>query len=237
MAIEYRWADDQYDRLPALAADLVRRQVAVIAAFRPLGTGGQGGDHDNSDCLWDWHRPRPLGLVASLEPTGRQRHWRDSVGRGGSAEAAGNVARSLPSHCAGTLRSLINPTSPSVAETLSRDLAGGRRYTGTSAARLARQLRTRLRNGFRGHGATASRCPGNRQRSLLYRTERAARRADRPPFGTGSVRISPTAVAGGLIGFGSRLADAYRLAGVYAGRVLKGEKPADLPIQQSTRMS
>ena len=72
MAIEYRWAEGQYDRLPALAADLVRRQVSRDrhAGQHACGAGGQGGDHDHSDRVLRRRRPGALGLVASLNRPG-----------------------------------------------------------------------------------------------------------------------------------------------------------------------
>jgi putative ABC transport system substrate-binding protein len=233
VAIEYRWAQDRADRLPDLAADLVRRQVTMIAA------------HDTSSAIVakaatttipivfvSGGDPVKLGLVASLNRPG------------GNVTGVAFVTAELGAKLLGLLHELqpgavrvgvlVEPnfalTQPFVSDVQAAALSVGKQIevleapTGrdidTAFARLAQKPIDALLVG-----------PGplfNNRRVQLV-TLAAYHRVPAIYF------QREAAEAGGLMSYGTSLTDAYRQAGVYTGRILKGEKPGDLPVMQSTK--
>jgi putative ABC transport system substrate-binding protein len=235
VAIEYRWGESQSDRLPALAADLVRRQVTVIAA-----TGG--GDSARAakaatttmPVVFQTGRdPVDDGLVASLaRPSGNL-----------TGVTLFNVEL-VPKRLellhelvpkATVIAALINPTVATSAETQSRDLQA-------AATKLGLRLHVLHASSDRDLETSFASLVELRAGALLigannFFTSRSEQLADL------ALRHAMPAIygfrqfpaAGGLMSYGGSGSDAYRLTGVYVGRILKGEKPADLPVQQPTK--
>jgi putative tryptophan/tyrosine transport system substrate-binding protein len=234
VGIEYRWAEDQYDRLPALAADLVRRQVAVIFA-----TGGtvaalaaKAATTTIPIVFFTGGNPVQLGLVASLNRPG------------GNVTGATGYAAQLSSKQLELLHELVpkavmigvlaNPNTP-VAEPQIRELQAAANILG---------LRLHVLNvGSEGDANTAFANLVAQRANALFVTGDAFFLARREPNVALAARHAlPTMYArrefvasGGLISYTSSGLDAIRQGGVYAGRILKGEKPADLPVTQPTR--
>jgi putative ABC transport system substrate-binding protein len=235
VAIEYRWAEGQYDRLPELASDLVRRQVAIIVA-----TGGSvsamaakaitgtipivftsGGD------------PVRMGLVASINRPGGNV---TGVSLFTSALAAKRLAllhELVPT--ATVIAMLVNPTNPN-AEPDTKEVETAARTMGLQLIVLRASNESDLGKVF---GTMSQHKVGavivgadpffdNNARDRMVAL--AAHHAVPAIYDWRDV-----AVAGGLLSYGSNLADGYRLAGIYTGRILKGEKPADLPVLQPTK--
>ena len=236
MAIEYRWAEGQVDRLPALAAELVRRQVAVIAA-----TGGSSSALAAKAATTTIpivfgvaEDPVKLGLVASLaRPGGNVTGVNFFV-----VELAAKRLELLRELVPGAVRVavLVNPANAVNTEPVTE-----RRGRGCVRHRVAnpgpqRQQQPRDRCGLRNYCAQSGRRALRSGRSVLYQpaSSRLATLAARhaiPP----SIRTREYAEAGGLMSYGTNLTDAYRQVGVYTGRILKGAKPADLPVVQSSK--
>ena len=235
VAIEYRWAHGQYDRLPALAADLVDRRVALIAA-----TGGtvsalaakaatatipivftSGGDD-----------PVAAGLVASLNRPGGNATGltlATSVLVGKRLE----IARELVSgdFLIAFLVNPNNPTNASVTSAIQSTAVAYRQkveiFRATSDDDLDAAFAGAVRAGA--HALVVESDPFfDSQRVQMI--VRAARYAVPSVFGWREDVLS-----GGLMSYGPNLPDAYRQGGIYAGRILKGAKPADLPVQQPTK--
>jgi putative ABC transport system substrate-binding protein len=234
VAVEYRWARGQYDRLPALAADLVRQQVAVIA------TGGgavsaraaksatstipivfiTGGD------------PVKLGLVATLNRPGS-----NMTGISPFISVLGakrlELLREVVSSSS-VIAVLFNPNSPE-AETVASDVQTAARSVGQQIIVLT----------------AAAEDDFDRVFEIMVQHRAGALLVGTDPFFTSQLdrllglvaRHAIPAIydareyplAGGLMSYGSSIPDAYRQLGVYTGRILKGEKPADLPVQQPTK--
>jgi putative ABC transport system substrate-binding protein len=234
VAVEYLWAESQNDRLPALAADLVRRQVTVIVANGPAAVAAKVATTMVPIVFFSGGDPIERGLVASLNRPGGNLTGVSTL----SVEVAPKQLQALH-ECvptATTMALLINPTNPTLAETESRGVQA-------AAAALGLQLHVLHANTERdfntvfatlvqlGAGALVIGVDA----SFTSRMEELAALALRHGM-PAAYAFREFAVVGGLISYGSSDTDAFRLMGVYTGRILKGEKPADLPVQQSTKV-
>jgi len=230
--IEYRWAEGHYDRLPPLAADLVRRQVTVIAA-----TGGEPSPQvvkaatqtipivfmANGD-------PVAAGLVASLNRPGGNLTGVTIFGMMAAGKRLELLRQLMPK--AGTIAYLMNPDNPNreldnvqaAARSLGQQIlvlnADGGRAIDTAFATIAQQRVAAL--------LVASDPLFFDRRDQLIAL--AARQAIPAVY-----YLRAFCQAGGLLSYGNNLTDMYRQVGTYTGRILNGERPADLPVMQSTK--
>jgi putative tryptophan/tyrosine transport system substrate-binding protein len=231
--VEYRWAEGRYDRLPALAADLVRRRVAVIAANTAAAPAAKAATAAIPIVFVTASDPVAAGLVASLSRPGGNLTGAVLLGVEVGPKRLELLHELVPTATAMAL--LINSSNPN-AETQIRDMHAAARTLGLQLHILyasdERDFDTafatvvQLRVGALAIGADAFYVNRSEQLAAL------ALRHAMPAIFT----VREFVDAGGLMSYGVSLKDAFRLMGVYTGRILKDEKPADLPVQQSTKV-
>ena len=234
-AVEYRWAEGRNDRLPGLAADLVRRQVNVIAAVAvPAAAAAKAATTTIPTVFQVAVDPIEAGLVASLAgPRGNLTGVTTL-----SVELGPKRLELLHEVVPGATRLglLVNPTSPLVAEAVARDLTIAARSLGLEVEVMRASTERELEAAF------ATLAEDRVGAALIGPDAFFGSHVDQIAALTVRYRV-PTiyqsrefATAGGLISYGGNLREAYRLVGAYTGRILKGEKPSDLPVQQSTNI-
>jgi putative ABC transport system substrate-binding protein len=234
VAIEYRFAENQYDRLPALAADLVRRQVAVIAANGRAAQAAKEATATIPIAFVAGFDPVEVGLVASLNRPGGNITGVSILDVELGPKRLELLHELVPA--ATSIVLLVNPTDPARAETTSKELQA-------AAHSLGLQLHILHASTDRDFDTVFARLVQLGAGGLVIGGE--------PFFNSRSQQLGaltmrhavPTiyqlrafAAAGGLMSYGASLTDAYRLVGVYTGQILKGVKPADLPVQQATKV-
>jgi ABC-type uncharacterized transport system substrate-binding protein len=233
VAIEYRWAEGQYDRLLALAAELVRRQVAVIvAAPTPSALAAKSATATIPIVFTVGDDPVKLGLVSSLaRPSGNL----TGVNFFGSELASKRLEllrELIPG--VGRLAVLVNPNA-TLSEGIVRDAEAAARGMG---------VQVQVFNASTSHEIDAAFANLVRERSdAVFVGGDAFFSSRRVQLATLAARyLIPSSFsqreiteAGGLMSYAANLRDTYRQAGVYVGRILKGAKPADLPVVQSTK--
>ena len=233
IAIEYRWAKSQYDRLPALAADLVRRQVTVIVVNGPSALSAKGATTTIPIVFLTGVNPVEAGLVASLNRPGGNLTGVTTLNVELEPKRLELLHELVPT--ATIIALLVNPTNPN-AETLLRDLQAAARTLGLQL----HVLRASTERDFDTVFATlvqlrAGALVIGTDPLFISRSEQLAALTVRHAV-PAIFQFREFAAAGGLMSYGGSSTDSYRLAGVYTGRILKGEKPADLPVQQATKI-
>ena len=234
VVIEYRWADYQNDRLPVLATDLVRRGVAAIAA-----TGGnnaalaaKASTATIPIVFTSGVDPVKVGLVASLNRPGGNLTGISWFNAELTSKGLGLLHELVPN--AAVVALLVNPSSPEAASQPADALAAVRAL-GQSLLVLNATTDSEIDEAF---ATLAERRAGalvvGADPFLTARRAQIAALAARHSVPSISFNRD-FAVVGGLISYGNDVADARRKAGIYVGRILKGEKPADLPVEQSTK--
>jgi putative ABC transport system substrate-binding protein len=232
VAIEFRWADGQYDRVPAMAAELVRRQVAVIVANAPGVMAVKAATTTIPIVFTAATDAVKIGFIASLSRPGGNVTGVTQLDVEVTPKRLELVHQLVP--MATIIAVLVNPTYPN-AETELRDLQAAARILGVQlhvlSASTERDFDTvfptlvQLRAGALVIGSDAF---------FFSRSERLAALALRHAV-PAIFEAHEFAAAGGLMSYGGSTLDIYRIAGTYTGRILKGERPADLPVQQATR--
>ena len=235
LVIEYRWAEGHNDRLSAFATDLVRRQVAVIVAITtPSVLAAKEATAAIPIVFFVAGDPVELGLVARLNRPGGNLTGMTTLTLEVASKWLELLHELMPT--TSTVALLINPTSPALAEIQSRDLQA-------AAGNLGMQIHLLEASTDRDFDAAFARLVQLRSGGLvissdLYfyaRSDQLAALARR--YAVPAIcGFREFAMAGGLMSYGASIPDAHRWIGVYTGRVLKGEKPADLPVLQATKV-
>jgi putative ABC transport system substrate-binding protein len=234
VAIEFRYADGQYDRLPALAADLVNRRVAAIVATAgtPTIRAAKAATSTIPIVFVIGSDPVSFGLVASLNRPGGNITGVTLVASETVAKRLELLLELVPASA--VIGVLVNPNNPITKPQLTELQAAVRA--------LGRQIRV-LNASTESDLETIFAAVGQQQIDALVvaadpffddRRAQIVALADRHRVPVSYVRREFVA-AGGLMSYGTDAPDAFRQAGIYAGRILKGEKPADLPVQQPTK--
>jgi len=234
VAVEYRWAEGQFDRLPVLATELVRRQVAVIvAATINVTVAAKAATTVIPIVFAVAEDPVALGLVASLARPGGNLTGINFLNYELVAKRLELLRELVPG--AASVAVLVNPTNAGPAEITVKGVDGAARAIG---------LQVRVLNASTSHEIDAAFATFVRERpdAIFIGGD--------PVFASRRVQLAHLATrhaipaiypqreyteAGGLMSYGTNVADAYRQVGVYTGRILKGAKPADLPVVQSTK--
>jgi putative tryptophan/tyrosine transport system substrate-binding protein len=235
VAIDYRWAENQMDRLPALAAELVRRRVAVIAASGGPDTAFVAKTSTTTIpivfAVGD--DPVRLGLVASLARPGGNLTGINFFVSELAAKRLGLLRELLPA--ATRVAVLVNPAEATLTESTLRDVEAAARVIGLQIQVLNASTSREIDTAF----ATITR---ERPDALFVGTDPffVSRRVQLAQMTTlhkvpAIYALRQYAEAGGLMSYGASLTDTYRQMGAYAGRLLKGAKPADLPVERPTK--
>jgi putative ABC transport system substrate-binding protein len=235
VAIEYRWAEGHYDRLPALASDLVRRQVTVIAAPGSVAAAlaAKAATAAIPIVFSSGADPVGAGLVASLNRPGGNLTGITTLNVEVGQKRLQLLHELVPT--ATVIALLVNPTNPN-AVILSADAQAAARTMGIELHVLYASTEHDFEAVFanlaqlRARGLVVGADPflGSQLEQLAALTLRHAVPTIYP--------AREFAAVGGLMSYSGDLADAYRQVGIYTGRILKGEKPSDLPVQQSTKV-
>ena len=235
VTIEYRWAEGNNDRLPALAADLVGRQVAVIAATStPAALAAKAATASVPIVFEVGADPVQLGLVGNLNRPGGNVTGVTQTNVEMTPKRLQLLHELLPA--VRVMALLVNPANEATTETTTREVLAAARTLGIELhvlnANIARDVEAAFTKAveLRAGGMVVSGGP-----FFFSQTENLAARCLQHAMPT-IYQFHRFTAAGGLMSYGSEITDAYRLAGVYTGRVLKGDRPADLPVQQATKV-
>jgi putative ABC transport system substrate-binding protein len=236
VAIEYRWAEGQNDRLPTLAAELVHRQVAVIVSGggTPTAVAAKAATATIPIVFAVSSDPVKIGLVASLNRPGGNLTGVTSLNLEVGPKRLELLRELIPT--ATIIAVLVNPTNPNLAEPFTRVMKA-------AASTLGLQLHVLQASTDRDFDKVFAALVQLRADALVIgpdvffttRVEQLAALSLRHAVPT-IYEYRPFVAAGGLMSYGSDETEYYRLLGAYTGRVLKGEKPTDLPVVQSTKV-
>jgi putative ABC transport system substrate-binding protein len=233
VAIEYRWAEGQYDKLPALATDLIRRQVAVIAAIgAPALVPAKAATATIPIVFYIGEDPIELGVVSSFNRPGGNITGVAYLGSALLAKRLELLRELVPNDAA--IAVLVDPKNPN-AEISARDAQGTGRMLGQQIRILNASTETELATVF------ATLVP-LRIGALLIAPDNLFN-AQVPRIAALAVQYAIPAshqqrtfpAAGGLMSYGASQIEGLRQTGVYTSRILKGEKPSDLPVMQPTK--
>ena len=236
VAIEYRWADEQYDRLPALAVELVRQRVAVIAApgLMMSASAAKAATTSIPIVFMIGSDPIELGLVASLNHPGGNLTGVAYLNAEVAAKRLEPLRELLPA--AKSIALLVNPGNPIETRAQARELEAAGRALGLRVPTVNASNPLEIEEAFA---------------TLVRERTDALQIGIDPLFGSHRHQIIALAARykvptiypwrsftldGGLMNYGSSIIDAFRQVGVYTGQVLKGAKPADLPVQRPTNL-
>jgi ABC-type uncharacterized transport system substrate-binding protein len=236
VVIQYRWAEGHNDRLPAMAADLVLNQVTVIAATStPAALAAKAATSTIPIVFETGGDPIELGLVTSLSRPGGNATGAASMTVGTLAAKGLELLHELIPK-ARVIGLMVNPTNPTGAESQEKEVLSYARTIGLEM----HVLNASSEGDFEG---VFAKLVGLRATGLIISADAFFSSQSQRLAGLAVRHAIPTLysrrefpAAGGLVSYGSDVIEAYRLAGIYTGRVLKGEKPADLPVQQATKV-
>jgi len=235
VTIEYRWAEDQNDRLPALAGDLVRNQVTVIVVVgTPAALAAKAATSTIPIVFYIGVDPIEAGLVTSLARPGGNITGVTNLNADLVPKRLQLVHELAPT--ATVIALLVNPTSPTLAETSMKEARVAAQTLGLQLhvlhASTERDLDEAFRTSVQLRAGALVISPDASFNSLSKQFGALTLRYGMPTI----YQFREFAAAGGLLSYGGDVSEFNRQTGILTGRILKGEKPADLPVQQSAKM-